>query len=80
MQYLVRLGHHDGSITWPRYESSGLKSLSKDTKIHCPVYKLNRKWTNADNLAVDNLRSHPLSCDISVKSLYEGHNSALCPV
>ena len=44
MQSLIRLGHHDGQITWPRYESIGVKD-PKDTTIHCPVQELNREST-----------------------------------
>ena len=33
MQFLVRLGHHDGKIAWPRYGSTGVKYLSQELEI-----------------------------------------------
>ena len=40
MQSLVTLGHHDGWITWPRYESVGVKCLSQEHNDTSPILEI----------------------------------------
>ena len=59
MQSLVRLGHHDEMMAWPRYGSVGVKCLSQE---HNDKLLSSGTEPRADNVAIVNVRYYSLSC------------------
>ena len=81
MQSFVRLGQHDGKIVRLRNGNTGVKCVSQGQYDTLPS---SGNEPRADNLAIANLQSQPLSCtatswDDSVKCLSQKRNGTLCP-
>ena len=78
-----RLSKRDGKLAWFRYGSISVKCLFQTQNDALPSLGTEPR---VDNLEVANLlRLYPLSCtiasrDVSVKRLFQEHNSALCRV